>query len=186
MEDVRVKRYNDATDKLIAQVESVGLPYGFRKTYNMTSMMYMFRLAFCEPLIRNAILAPVYERERIESGRYSAGFCSVASYTWSQLFRWSNGEEFWRLKAYSGNRSVLGLTDHVWLENAVDGQILDITFDQSIDGRGNILEIPYHLGQTVGSNFEYPRANTFAALMGIDLQHVFIDNMFRRALSKQL
>lgn len=178
--------YNNATRMLAKQVRFMDLPYKFRAQYNMPAMVYKFRAAFRNSAVRRDILNPLFESERLASGRFSAGFCGIASYTWSHLFRMPNGAEIWRLKVYEGNYYVPGLTDHVWLENKFDGSILDLTFDQSIDAYGTYIEIPYFLGNYVDSDFEFARAYRFATHMGIDLSDIVFENALRRALSGRL
>ena len=111
-------------------------------------------------------LSQKYEKERVKQYRFSAGFCGIASYTWNHLFRMPDMSEIWRLKQFSKNNIVPGLTNHVWLENKFDGSILDLSFDQSVDKNGSFIEIPYHLGNYVNSNFEFQRAYKFAKHIG--------------------
>ena len=178
--------YNNATRMLAKQVRFMDLPYKFRAQYNMPAMVYKFRAAFRNSAVRRDILNPLFESERLASGRFSAGFCGIASYTWSHLFRMPNGAEIWRLKVYEGNYYVPGLTDHVWLENKFDGSILDLTFDQSVDEFGKFVEIPYFLGEYADSDFEFARAYKFAEHLGIDLKSIVFENALRNALHGRL
>lgn len=175
--------YNNATRMLAKQVRFMELPRGFYARYNMPAMVYRFRSAFRNSIVRHDVLSPMFESERCKSGRFSAGFCGIASYTWSHLFRMPNGSEVWRLKVYDGNYYIPGLTDHVWLENQFDGSILDLTFDQSVDEFGNFIEIPYFLGKYADADFEFARANKFAQHLGIDLKNIVFENTLRLALS---
>ena len=178
--------YNRATKMLERQVRFTNMPDGFRARHNMVKTVRLLRTAFIHPLVRQDTLLPMLEPERVAQGRFSAGFCGVASYTWSHLFRMPDGTEIWRLKSYSGNHEFNGLTDHVWLENKFDGSILDLTFDQSIDAYGTYIEIPYFLGNYVDSDFEFARAYRFATHMGIDLSDIVFENALRRALSGRM
>ena len=101
--------YNNATRMLAKQVRFMDLPYKFRAQYNMPAMVYKFRAAFRNSAVRRDILNPLFESERCKSGRFAAGFCGIASYTWSHLFRMPNGTEIWRLKVYGGNYYVPGI-----------------------------------------------------------------------------
>ena len=178
--------YNNATRMLAKQVRFMELPYKFRAQYNMPAMVYKFRAAFRNSVVRQDALCSLFESERCKSGRFAAGFCGIASYTWSHLFRMPNGAEIWRLKVYRGNYYVPGLTDHVWLENKFDGSILDLTFDQSVDEFGKFVEIPYFLGEYADSDFEFARAYKFAEHLGIDLKSIVFENALRRALHGRL
>lgn len=146
-------------------------------------MVVRFRTAFRNTELRHAVLAHRYERERIAQGRFSAGFCGIASYTWTHLFRMPDGGEIWRVKHYKNNRTRYGLSDHVWMENKFDGSILDLAFDQSVDEEGTFVEIPYDLGGYADEYFEFGRAYKFAEYLGLDIDFPSIvrENVARRA-----
>lgn len=170
--------YEDATEKLVQQVQEMTLPVTFSTKYDLTEMVIKFRETFKNPELRSMVLNPKYEQGRVRKERFSAGFCGIASYTWNQLFRMPDKSEIWRMKQYSNNKEIYGLVNHVWLENVFDGTILDLTFDQSLDIEGNFVEIPYYLGNYINSNFDFQRAFKFAQKMGINLEDiVFINSM---------
>lgn len=171
--------YDLATKKLVEQVKNLSLPVKFSTKYDMADTVKVFREAFKQTELRKQVLSPKYENERIQQHRFSAGFCGIASYTWNHLFRMPDKSEIWRLKQFSKNSFIPGLTDHVWLENKFDGSILDLSFDQSVDENGVFIEIPYGLGKYVNSNFEFQRAYKFANYIGLDLEDtVFINMLF--------
>ena len=171
------KLYDEATEKLVKQVETMYLPAEFQTKYDLTEMVRRFRETFKNPSLRRLVLNPKYEKERVHNARFSAGFCGIASYTWNHLFRMPDRTEIWRLKQYSGNKTIYGLSDHVWLGNKFDGSILDLAFDQSIDEEGTFVEIPYFLGETADSNFDFKRAFLFAKRMNINLENIVFINM---------
>lgn len=120
-----------------------------------------------------------YEKNRMQKGLFSAGFCGIASYTWNLLFRMPDKTEVWRLKQFSNNENIGILKSHVWLENVFDGSVLDLSFEQSIDDYGKYIEIPYDIGTYVNSNFDFQRAYKFAKYIGINLEDtVFINSIF--------
>lgn len=171
--------YDLATKKLVEQAKNLSLPAEFSTKYDLVDTVKVFREAFKNPILRKQVLSQKYEKERVKQYRFSAGFCGIASYTWNHLFRMPDMSEIWRLKQFSKNNIVTGLTNHVWLENKFDGSILDLSFDQSVDKNGSFIEIPYHLGNYVNSNFEFQRAYKFAKHIGIDLEYtVFINRLF--------
>lgn len=176
-----IAAFNDATRRLMTRVSTMKIPPEFKPLYNMSDVVYKFRSAFLIPELRHAVLAKKYESERISSGRFAAGFCGIASYTWSHLFRMPNGDEVWRIKHYKNNRTRYGLSDHVWMENKFDGSILDLAFDQSIDEDGTFVEIPYDLGIDADEYFEFERAYKFAEYlnMNIDLPDIVRGNIAR-------
>lgn len=168
--------YDAATQKLIEQVRTSYLPAEFSTKYELGEMVARFRSAFKKTQLRRQVLNPSYEKERVAYERFSAGFCGIASYTWNHLFRMPNKSEIWLLKQYSNNTGD-GLSDHVWLENKFDGSILDLSFDQSIDREHNFIEIPYHLGHYVNSNFNFKRAFAFSKYIDVDLEDIVFINM---------
>ena len=173
--------YDSATERLMKQVRSMALPADFETRYDLSEMVLRFREAFKDPIIREQVLSHKYEASRLKEERFSAGFCGIASYTWNHLFRMPDRSEIWRLKQYSNNKNIYGLVNHVWLENVFDGSILDLSFDQSIDSQGKIVEIPYSLGQYADSHFNFQRAFNFASHINVDLEEiVFINNLFNQ------
>lgn len=177
------KLYDAATEKLIKQVKNMYLPAEFHTKYDLSEMVRRFRETFKNQKLRKNVLNPKYEKERIYNARFSAGFCGIASYTWNHIFRMPDRSEIWYLKQYSGNKTIYGLSDHVWLENKFDGSILDLAFDQSIDEEGTFIEIPYFLGKYTDSNFNFKRAFLFAKQMNIDLEDiVFINRLMNQKI----
>ena len=175
----KINAYDAATRVLEHQVDFMRTPPEFKPLYNMSDTVRKFRSAFLIPDLRNAVLAKKYERERINAGRFSAGFCGIASYTWAHLFRMPNGDALWRIKHYKNNRTRYGLSDHVWMESKFDGSVLDLAFDQSVDESGTFVEIPYDLGVDADEYFEFGRAYKFAEYLGmkINFPNIVRENM---------
>lgn len=169
--------YEQATEKLVKQVQNMSLPAQFKTRYDLGEMVYKFRETFKNKDLRKEVLSQKYEEERFKNNKFSAGFCGIASYTWNHLFRMPDKSEIWRLKQFSNNRIVYGLSDHVWLENKFDGSILDLSFDQSLNDENEFIEIPYFLGDYSNSNFFFNRAFKFAKKMDIDLEDIVFINM---------
>lgn len=171
--------YDKGTEKLVSQIKNLALPPDFIAEYDMSEMIYRFREAFKNPEIRNAVLNQVYEQDRLDGGRFSAGFCGIASYTWNQLFRMPDKTELWRLKMVS--KETHNLANHVWLENAFTGEMLDLTFDQFVDKNGCYTVYPYYrFGNFANSDFIFKRAIDFAKGIGIeDLDRIVLKNAMR-------
>lgn len=171
--------YDAATEKLIKQVKSMRLPAKFDARYDLAEMVYRFRETFKNEELRSLVLSPKYEESRLANGNFSAGFCGIASYTWTHLFRMPDESPVWQLKQFSDNNSVYGLKNHVWLENKFDGNVLDLTFDQSLNSAGTYVEIPYFLGKSVNENFFFNRAMVFADYLGVNLEDRVFVNMLK-------
>lgn len=167
--------YDVATKQLQHQVEKMTLPQGFKPLHDMGKTVYRFRQAFQNPDIRIKTISQKYEQTRVAQGRYSAGFCGIASYTWNHLFRMPDGSEVWRMKMISNDMGYK--LNHVWLENVFTGEPLDLTFDQFIDAHGRCLELPYsEIGEYVSSDFLFQRACVFAKHLGIQLDGIVVEN----------
>lgn len=173
------KSYDAATEKLVKQVKSMQMPAKFEACYDLAEMVRKFRETFKNPELRSLVLSPKYEESRLSHNNFSAGFCGIASYTWTHLFRMPDETPVWRLKQYSDNNNVYGLKNHVWLENKFDDNVLDLTFDQSLNESGTYVEIPYFIGQTVSENFFFNRAIKFAEYLDINLEDIVLVNILK-------
>lgn len=169
--------YDAATEKLVQQVKSMRMPAKFDARYDLAEMVRRFRETFKNEELRSLVLNPKYEESRLANANFSSGFCGIASYTWTHLFRMPDESPIWKLKQYSDNNSVYGLKNHVWLENRFENSILDLTFDQSLNGAGTYVEIPYFLGKPIDENFFFNRAITFADYLGINLEDIVFVNI---------
>lgn len=163
----KLSLYHRATDKLAARLRTMEMPPEFSAKYNVTETLRNFRAVFLHPELRREVLLPQYEDERIASGNFSAGFCGVASYTWTHLFRMADGSELWQLQ--TSNIPV----PHVWLKNKFTGEILDLTYDQFA------APYPYDIGRYAGSDFAFRRAYKFGRYLDIDVESIVIENALR-------
>lgn len=169
----RMAAYENATRLLVQRAQSATMPDGFKSKYDTGKMVMQFRAAFKSPELRSKVLASKYEAQRIQSARFSAGFCGVASYTWGHLFRMPDGQPIWNARQVV---DLDGVPNHVWLENVYDGQVLDLTFDQFVDGRGTIIEYPYDLGQPASLDITFRRGFVFGNYIGVDLEMIALIN----------
>lgn len=159
--------YDNATQKLTRQVMEMRVPDGFSSEYDMGDVLLRFRAAFRIPKLRHAVLNPMYESKRFESANFAAGFCGIASYSWSHIFRMPNGKRIWHM--YQSNDPC----PHVWLKNISTGQILDLTFDQ-FD-----FQYPYENGILMYDNVRFDRAIKFGKYIGIDIEEIIFINALK-------
>lgn len=178
--------YDNATHDLMRRIESMQLPQGFRPRYDMAQMAYSFRETFKTAALRQKVLSPRLNAQRIANANFSAGFCGIASYTWNHLFRMPNGAEIWRLRQAQFPISHDIKANHVWLENTIDGSILDLTFDQFVDANGAYMILPYEIGTLVDSHFNFNRAYIFAQYLNpdINLQDTVFMNTLKNSLGR--
>lgn len=171
--------FDKATDYLINKVSAMKLPEGFVPKYDMVETLRKIRKLFKNKKLRASVLNKKYEESRLKDGLYSAGFCGIASYIWSHLFRMPNGEPIWETYEYKNNHKITGLVNHVWLVNRFTNDVLDLTFDQSVDSDGNIIPIPYELGVPVDADKPLARAYTFDKYLKMDLRDTVIRNKIK-------
>ena len=175
----RAAAYENATAELMKRVAEMKLPVDPDIKYDMPQMVQKFRTAFKKTQLRARVLSPRGEEMRVATSNFSAGFCGISSYTWHHLFRTKSGAPIWQLYNYSRASASPQLMNHVWLKNVYDGTILDLTFDQSVDSRGNFIEIPYEWGQPLDGDFEFNRAMEFGKHIDVDLPSIVARNALR-------
>lgn len=171
--------FDEATEYLAQKVSTMALPPAFVPKYDMVATLRKMRELFKNPAVRASVLNKNYEEARLARGLYSSGFCGIAAYIWSHLFRMPNGELIWEVHEYKENRRVAGPVHHVWLVNRFNGDILDLTFDQSVNQDGDLIPIPYHLGKVINVEKPFQRAYNFDKYLGMDLRDVVIRNKIK-------
>lgn len=131
------KIYEEATQKLLAQLNTMGLSPKKKKT-----AIYFTKL-FREAFKYNEIKEYVFTGPKdvfVDLGYDSAGFCYASSVVFSIM----NGFPDWQLM-YIDEYKWPGQLPHYYLKHVQSGKFFDITFDQfSIDG----FTVPYELGET--------------------------------------
>jgi len=176
----RLATYDKATKFLMRRVSKMRMPIDAAHEFDMPQMVKRFRDAFELPGVRMALLSPQHEESRLATANFSAGFCGIASYAWHHMFRTTSGAPIWQMYQYHDIGCGVGyLNRHVWLQNALDGQVFDLTFDQSVDSRGQFIKIPYELGTPVDGNFLFGRAFKFAKYIDVDLRDIVARNTLR-------
>lgn len=164
------QNFNRATRKLLKQISEMNLPTTkFLYDYEMGDMLVRFRNLFLNEDLRHDVLSHQYELSRQLNENYSAGFCGIASYTWTQIFRMPDGAPIWRI--------VQGWY-HIWLQNRFDNSVFDITYDQYN------FDYPYDVGNPVDEKFKFKRALKFSEYLNIDLDKIVQQNILMSDKSK--
>lgn len=177
--NINIQRYDAATMELAARVRAMQKSMRFAHKYDMADMVVKFRTAFKMPALRARVLAPQYEEKRMQSANFASGFCGIASYSWAHICRMPDGQPMWHIYQYANAQNVYGLRYHVWLNSAIDGSVLDLTYDQSFAPNGEFIGIPYHLGTRIDDIFPYQRAFVFGKYIGVDLRKLVLQNALR-------
>lgn len=166
----KIKRYDRATAKLVHQARNMVLPPHWTDTpYRLALVTAISREYFKNPVVREEILLPQYEQERMASCNFSQGFCCAVSYFYHHFFRLSDGLPLFYVRHIGDFTPGWTGGAHAYLENAVDKTIFDPTFDQFIDENGDYIEIPYELGKYANARYKSKRGINFAKFHDIDL-----------------
>lgn len=176
---MRATAYENATRELARRVGEIATPDEFKPKYDMVDMVYKFRAAFKSPDLRKSVLSSKYESQRVQNAQFSAGFCGMASYAWNHIFRMPDGDEVWKLKQVFNLYKTHGIPNHVWLESVVDGQVLDLTFDQFTDSHGAIIKFPYEMGVAASADFEFQRGYLFGNAIDVNLREIAFVNALK-------
>ena len=159
MENIDKKAlYKSATEKLLAQIHTFGLSE--EDTKKAVYFTKLFREAFKYDEIKKYVFVS-RERDIWDLGYDSAGFCRVASITFSVVM----GVQDWELMCISEDDWSAHASHH-YLKHRPSGKFFDITYDQfAVDGYD---EIPYDSGHTAFIGL-HPKDMTFKFANALDI-----------------
>lgn len=168
------EQYNAATQRIIADAHNAMDGMKLTVPYDIDDTVRKFRETFKNLELRAKIFRSPWEPWRISLGRYAAGFCIVASYTWAAAFSEPGKPSPWKIMYFS-NQGDFGL--HVWLQNRENGKKLDLTFDQFIDMDGVEMDVPYDAGRPYDKEIPRRSIQEFARLIGPEFADTIRRNM---------
>lgn len=165
--------YNAATQKLIEKAQRIDAQFDFALPYNIADTVKKIRAAFQNKNVRQKILNPKWEKIDFQDERYSAGFCSIASYIIGHTFTPPHRPSPWAFYQFT---DVPTFGNHIWLQFIPTGDIFDITFDQFTDFNGAQMDIPYHLGKQVNAKYQHAKAYDMAEQISPELAAILRQN----------
>lgn len=132
------KFYENATRKLLAQIDKMGLDKIPR--LQAKNFVLLLRDSFKLPDVRQAVFSNISDLDWKETSYYSLGFCRSSSFTFI-AFMASQGWQLMYLPYESWSEGP-----HYYLKHKKSGLNLDITYDQYSFYN---IKIPYDLGRKV-------------------------------------
>lgn len=167
MDKVKEQLFENATKKLISQLDTMGLDKFSRM--QAKNFVLLFRDSFKSDAVKRATFSPEIGNDYTLFPYDSWGFCKASSAAFVSLM---NKPKEWRLMYIN---EIWAYGPHYFIQHIPSGQAFDLTQDQYFS---DTTEIPYYMGLPIKiSKDTQNTAVRFTHAIGLDFMNIIKNNI---------